>query len=153
MLGLDLATHCGWAVVKGKHLLGYGRWSLTKRSKDIGVGARYLRFLSFLDLCYVKYGVNVVGFENVMPFIHKNVASSRLYGGWVACVHIFAENRKLAVDSVAVTTLKKLATGSGKASKHDMVEAAVERWKVPIQYDDEADAAWVAEYCRKKLCL
>lgn len=52
---------------------------------------------------------------------------------------------------VAPTALKKFATGSGTAKKHDMKSAATEHLSLDIDAtDDEADALWLREV---GLCL
>lgn len=53
--------------------------------------------------------------------------------------------------SPAVTTIKKLATGNGRADKGAMIQAAVDRWGVDVDDPDLADAAWVAEWTRLRV--
>ena len=50
---------------------------------------------------------------------------------------------------VAPTEVKALATGKGNARKDAVMEAAVARWGDNANDPDIADAAWVAEHCRR----
>jgi Holliday junction resolvasome RuvABC endonuclease subunit len=51
---------------------------------------------------------------------------------------------------IAVATIKKLATGSGRAEKEDVEVAAYTRWAYVPGDDNESDALWIAEYARRK---
>lgn len=49
-----------------------------------------------------------------------------------------------------VSSIKKFATGSGRATKLDMIHACVEKYNYRPRTDDEADAFWVYRYyCHK----
>lgn len=49
-----------------------------------------------------------------------------------------------------VSSIKKFATGSGMATKLDMIHACVEKYNYRPRTDDEADAFWVYKYyCHK----
>lgn len=49
-----------------------------------------------------------------------------------------------------VSSIKKFATGSGRATKLDMIRACVEKYNYRPRTDDEADAFWVYRYyCHK----
>lgn len=48
-----------------------------------------------------------------------------------------------SVTEVPIGTVKKVATGSGKADKEQMIAAAKDRWGIKLT-SDEADAAFVA---------
>lgn len=48
-------------------------------------------------------------------------------------------------------TIKKFATGSGNASKDDMVAAAWDKLKIRTDSYDVADALWVLELMKKEL--
>lgn len=51
---------------------------------------------------------------------------------------------------VNVMSLKKFATGNGKASKVEMIKAAESKYNFHAKNDDEADAFWIFKYyCNK----
>lgn len=45
-------------------------------------------------------------------------------------------------------TLKKYATGSGKAYKEDMMKAASRKFRIDFQDDNECDAFWLADFMK-----
>lgn len=146
ILGLDLATTCGWALIdeaSGKAMTGH--WLFSSRKRDFCVGARYMRFEKALEEIVAKYKISAIAYEDVMPFAHKNIASVRLYNGWVAVLSIFSEKHKIPLWPVAIKTIKKHAVGHGAASKADMIESARARWpEAEVATDDEADAIFAA---------
>lgn len=54
------------------------------------------------------------------------------------------------VRTIAPTSIKKFATGSGRARKNEMIAAARTKWGVKVHADHEADALWICEYGRSK---
>ena len=58
--------------------------------------------------------------------------------------------RQAEIVPVAINSLKKFATGSGRANKDMMIAAAKQRWpQIAVHFDDNgADALWLAEYGR-----
>lgn len=51
---------------------------------------------------------------------------------------------------VNVATVKKFATGNGRATKVDMINACVAKYGYRPRTDDEADAFWIyTYYCHK----
>ena len=72
--------------------------------------------------------------------------------GMVTRIQEECEIRDLKYTPIHSATLKKFATGSGRASKEAMLEIARDRWGVHIADDNEADALWLMEYARKEIC-
>ena len=60
------------------------------------------------------------------------------------------EKTNRSYETLSPSQVKKYATGSGTAKKEQMIEAAYNRWNVQLT-DNEADAAWVAEYGRNQI--
>src|SRR5699024_7991961 len=87
-------------------------------------------------------------FPNVTQTLFKVVGMSDLYA-WMR-----AEKE---IHEIAVTSVKKLVTGSGKASKDDVQKSVIERLQIEqadyFVNDDESDAASVglAFYIQKGL--
>ncbi|WP_353208491.1 hypothetical protein [Sphingorhabdus sp.] len=141
-LGLDLGSNCGVAVydfVKGKKLLQEKlqlfQWDLSTQGLESGA-ARFVRLRAFLNT--VK--PDVIGYEDVKYtpprefFVNKKfgiaavlsrvATASEVLGGMKVTVATWAEEENLLAQGFAISTIKKYATGNGKASKEDMIAAA-----------------------------
>jgi hypothetical protein len=135
ILALDLATVTGWALRENGRL-DWGEERFDPR-KGESHGMRFLRFNRWLDdvtirrrspggLTVHELRVGALAVERPIPF-HKGVAASELLFGLYAMVQEFSERMKVELMVVPPSELKKLATGSGNASK-DLVNArAVQR--------------------------
>jgi len=164
IIGIDLGTKCGWAVLgngqitdKGKRIES-GTWDF-KAKRHEGGGMRYVRFANalreLLDRWDFRTGENDrsvhVAFEEVRR--HRGVAAAHVYGGLMATLQSVLEDReyKIPYVSIPVGTIKKHATGKGNASKEEMIASAKKEWEEEsweLADDNEADALWVASaYC------
>lgn len=61
-------------------------------------------------------------------------------GEWGGILRLEAWRRSIKVVTIAPSTLKYMATGSGNAKKPDMMAACEELFSMAIRQDDEADA-------------
>lgn len=141
-LGLDLGSNCGVAIydfVPGKKLLQEKlqlfQWDLSPQGLESGA-ARFVRLRGFLNV--VK--PDVIGYEDVkysppreffvnkkfgIPAVLSRVATaSEVLGGMKVTVATWAEEHNLISNGYAISTIKKYATGNGKASKEEMIIAA-----------------------------
>lgn len=147
-LGLDLGSNCGVAIYdyvqaesSGKKLkllqdkLQLFQWDLSPQGLESGA-ARFVRLRAFLNV--VK--PDVIGYEDVkysppreffvnkkfgIPAVLSRVATaSEVLGGMKVTVATWAEENNLVSNGYAISTIKKYATGNGKASKEDMIIAA-----------------------------
>lgn len=141
-LGLDLGSNCGVAVydyVPGKKLLQdklqLFQWDLSPQGLESGA-ARFVRLRAFLNVTNPE----VVGYEDVkysppkeffinkkfgIPAVLSRVATaSEVLGGMKVTVATWAEENNLVSNGYAISTIKKYATGNGKASKEEMIIAA-----------------------------
>lgn len=146
ILTLDLGTTTGWAVrttdsqvISGTALFRPGRFE--------GGGMRFLRFRGWLDeLASTSGALSAVYFEEVRR--HAGVDAAHVYGGLMATLTAWSEQRSIPYGGVPVGTIKKHATGKGNADKLAMVAAARARGFNPVD-DNEADAlallAWALE--------
>ena len=66
-----------------------------------------------------------------------------------ACGRVQSQLHERTLVGIAPAEVKKLATGNGNAKKPAVMEAAVARWGEQANDPDIADAAWVAEHCRR----
>ena len=141
-IGLDLGSNCGVAVydyVRGSNLLQdrlkLFQWDLSPLGLESGA-ARFVRLRAFLNVTDPA----VIGYEDVkysppkeffvnkkfgIPAVLSRVATaSEVLGGMKVTVATWAEENNLVSNGFAVSTIKKFATGNGKASKDDMIAAA-----------------------------
>ena len=147
VIGIDLGTKCGWAVLKSDGTrVESGTWDLATQRHE-GGGMRYVRFanklrgfINNLD----QYSLHVA-FEEVRR--HRGVTAAHIYGGLMATLQSVLELDKHPYVSIPVGTIKKHATGKGNSGKELMISTAEARWQEEgwqLKDDNEADALWVA---------
>jgi Holliday junction resolvasome RuvABC endonuclease subunit len=141
-LGLDLGSNCGVAIydyVPGSKVLQENlqlfQWDLSTQGLESGA-ARFVRLRSFLNtvqpdaIAYedVKYSPPREFFVNKkfgIPAVLARVATaSEVLGGLKVTVATWAQEHSLLSNGYAIATIKKFATGNGRASKEDMIAAA-----------------------------
>jgi Holliday junction resolvasome RuvABC endonuclease subunit len=71
---------------------------------------------------------------------HKGTAAAHIYGGLVATLQSFCEERNIPYCGVPVGTIKRYATGKGNANKEAMIAAAQVKHGYLGDNDNEADA-------------
>jgi len=147
VLALDLGTRTGWALVdKGVTESGVQVFDV-KRGESPGM--RYLRFNRWLDeIAGDGHRPEVIVYEQAH---HRGGAATEIAAGFATRVQEFCARHGIEHASVHSATLKKFATGSGRASKEDMLERAQQKFKPDIIHDDEADALWILEYARQEI--
>lgn len=141
ILTLDLATKTGWASnILGKRS-GVTEFQL-KRGESPGM--RFLRCRAWLNEMLKLFSgqIDIIVYEQAH---HRGGAATAVCVGLVTEVLAFAAERNIELMPVHTATLKKFATGSGRASKEDMVQAAKARGWNP-EDDNEADAQLLLEY-------
>ena len=136
MLALDLGTTTGWAmrltdgaIVSGTMAFRPGRYE--------GGGMRYLRFRAWLDELARDRGLDAVYFEEVRR--HVGTDAAHLYGGFLAHLTAWCEQRAVPYQGVPVGTIKRHVTGRGNADKQVVIAAVTARGHRPAD-DNEADA-------------
>ena len=105
-----------------------------------------MRFLMFRQWLAVMLGVNrpdVVVYEQAH---HRGGAATEVGVGLTTRVQEECASRDIPYAAVHTATLKKWATGSGRASKQDMMARASEIAGRDIPSDDEADAICLLDY-------
>lgn len=146
ILALDLAEHTGWARLDEETGLRSGVLDFTLRP-DEHPGERYGRFRE--AVLKLAWGADVVCWERIVSYGGGGNALGILYGFESHVVEVVFAIRA-EVRTVNPATLKKHATGNGRADKAEMVAAARRRWPgVKIERHDHADAllilAWSLE--------
>lgn len=149
VLGIDPGTSCGWALLdlRGARVAS-GVWDLRPRRHE-GGGMRYLRVRRYLeDILAAPAGVLCVGYEEVRR--HAGTDAAHVYGGIVGMIAAVCEERRVPYTAIPVGTVKRHATGKGNAPKELMIAAALGRWQVAPEDDNEADALWIADCVRRE---
>lgn len=150
VLALDLATKTGWALKdrKGRVLSGVQEFSL-KRGESPGM--RFLRFrkwladiLSLNEMTADFQPPGLVAYEQAH---HRGAHATQLALGLTTDVLAEAAHRSLEHMAVHTATLKKWATGDGRAGKPKMIEKAQSVYPgIEIIDDNHADALLLLAY-------
>ena len=144
ILALDLATKTGWAVVglDGRRHSS-GAWNCKSR-RGAHPGHRFLRWLEEFKTVMNKHGsaVSLVVYEDIKR--HSSSAAKDVYGGIRGLMMLECHRRGVDVVGYAVGTVKKAATGNGRAKKPEVIAAMAERFGIELKDDNEADALAVA---------
>ena len=151
ILALDLGTKTGWAFGDAKDIKrvysGVQDFSL-KRGESSGM--RLLSFDKWVYEMLAKHKPEMVGYE--MPH-QRGGHATQLLLGMLGILHVACTKAGIEYSSVHSATLKKFATGSGRASKEQMVSLATVKFKRKIIDDNEADAlhilAWAQDSFEK----
>lgn len=143
ILGLDLGSTTGWAVADDNGITASGTWYIAPRRGE-SPGCRYLHLRSYLyEVLRAFDAFDLVVYEAAH---HRGGAATEYAVGCVTTVQAWCAQRTIEHASVHTATLKKFATGSGKADKEKMLTAA--RWMAgrAVSDDNEADAIHAALY-------
>lgn len=136
ILALDLGTTTGFAISKNKDIT-HGFISF-KPGRFEGGGMRYLRFTKWLnEILSLSIKIDAIYFEEVRR--HLGVDAAHAYGGFLAHLTAFCEEKKIPYSGVPVGTIKKHITDKGNASKKEIIEA-VNKLGFAVNDDNEADA-------------
>ena len=137
ILALDLGTTTGWAMRTMSGRIVSGTHDFRPRRFE-GGGMRYLRFTEWLDeLARHAHGFQRVVFEEVRR--HAGTDAAHVYGGFLATLTSWCEEREIPYEGVPVATIKRHVTGKGNASKQQVIAAIRSRGFDPVD-DNEADA-------------
>ncbi len=155
VLALDFGQKMGWSlrwtdgeVTSGCEKLSIPTKIVKKKKIKESPGMRFVRFKDFLSKVD---GVTHIFYEKV--YSHIGVEAAHQYGGYESLLLEFCERNKIKCGFYGVGTIKKRATGSGKASKEQMMEAATKHFKQEIQNDNQADSLWLLVLSTEKLGL
>ena len=144
-LFLDLGTSTGWCSDDGTTLVS-GTLSF-KNDRFEGGGMRYLRFREWLTKFERTAGrPSAVYFEEVRA--HVGTTAAHVYGGFLAILTAWCEEREIPYRGVSVQDIKEAVTGK-RSGKKDAVIAAVKVLGHLPTNDDEADAIALAYWRRR----
>lgn len=152
ILALDLSTNTGWALSDRNGVVTSGVQTFDlKRGESTGM--RFLRFRKWLKDIIVlgelgkdfsDNNPGVIAFEQAH---HRGGAATQLCVGLVTDVLAEAALYGLEHMPIHTASLKKFATGKGKASKEEMIAKATELFpEIEILDDNHADALLLLKY-------
>lgn len=156
ILALDLATRTGWAVVKDGRVIESGVQAFDKRRGESN-GVLFLRARKWLtEFAFPSPAVSAEGLRRAIPdLIAYEQAHFRGGAATEVCVGLQTRVQEIAAEwgiesaPVPTSTLKKWATGVGRAEKPAMIAWAASRIGRQPEDDNEADAIavglWAAE--------
>ena len=137
LMALDLGTTTGFALKTSDGSIASGTVSFRPSRYD-GGGMRYLRFRSWLDQLASEHMLpETVYFEEVRR--HAATDAAHIYGGLLATLTSWCEQRRIPYQGVPVGTIKRHVTGKGNADKQAVIAAVRDRGFRPAD-DNEADA-------------
>ena len=136
-MALDLGTTTGFALKTSDGAIASSTVSFRPSRYD-GGGMRYLRFRGWLDSIAEDSGLpGAIHFEEVRR--HVGTDAAHVYGGLLAILTSWCEQRGIAYQGVPVGTIKRHITGKGNADKAAVIAAVRARGFNPTD-DNEADA-------------
>ncbi len=143
VLGLDIATMCGYYSAHES-----GAWNFYE-SKARNDNKQHKAFRDTLIDFITRHGIRQVVAEDVN--VNNHFVDMRKLSEFRGILLEVCDELNLPEPVfLNVMSIKKYATGNGRATKLDMINACVERYNYRPRTDDEADAFWVyTYYCHK----
>lgn len=137
LLALDLGTKTGWALGRSLDKDGYIDGGTKNLGKEPGVGQAFCDWLHYL--IHIDNTMDVV-YEKV--YAHKGVLAAHRYGGFESMLRMVCHGyTDIKISSYTPTQIKKYLTGSGRASKQDMIRyCSYLPWGIKPVDDNHADA-------------
>jgi len=154
ILALDLATKTGWAMRQnGQIISGVQDFSLKRGDSP---GMRYIYFLRWLHkimdeppLAEYRNGESdTVVYEQAH---HRGGPATEIAAGLATHLQSFCAERGNEHTAVHTATLKKFATGSGRADKAGMILYAKGKLGHDPINDNEADAVCLLHYAEANI--
>lgn len=143
ILGLDIATMCGYYSTHES-----GAWNFYE-SKARNDNKQHKAFRDTLIGFITRHSIRQVVAEDVN--VNNHFIDMRKLSEFRGILLEVCDELSLPEPVfLNVMSIKKYATGNGRATKLDMINACVEKYSYRPRTDDEADAFWVFKYyCHK----
>ncbi len=146
LLALDMAGDTGACHSDGS----IWQWTLAYKSDD-NRATRLERLYDYVTGTHFDHPFDYLGTEE-SAFGSPNGRVKALHNEYLGVLKL--AGCKLGIPPVFLykpKTIKKFATGSGNASKDDMVAAAYKQLKIKTDSYDVADALWVLQLMKQEL--
>lgn len=144
ILALDLARRTGWAIRLDSGELDSGTIDLGFHPTET-IGSRLHRFREWLRPRLV--GVDILAAERAH---HRGGPATRQAVGMESVLELAGHEHDVELVFVHSSTIKKHATSNGRASKSDMIAAAVAAWpEQEVGDDNQADALWLLDFIER----
>lgn len=143
ILGIDIATQTGYYSIAES-----GAWNFIE-SRVRNDNKKHKAFRDTIMGFVKEHNIKQIVAEGVNVNTHFTAVKSlsELHG---ILLEVCDELDLPEPEYVNPMTLKKFATGNGKANKLDMISACRTRYNFNPRTDDEADAFWLHKYyCHK----
>jgi crossover junction endodeoxyribonuclease RuvC len=139
VMGIDPGLTVGWALYNPIHnVMVCGEIDLRPLAD---MGERLAELRDSLDMMLAARRPSLVAIER--PF-GRGAFTSETPGVICAVTHMVAFDHGIPRREYTASAIKKAITGSGKASKRDVMDAVAERYGFKPQNDHQGDAAAVA---------
>jgi len=148
-LALDMATKTGYAILEDGKVRG-GVYAVKRRKgrrhlEDEHEGKEYADFQSWLTRIIAKVQPQAIFYE--LPAMFKNPVTGYKPIAFRGFLMAEAARGAYPIHGYHITSVKKAATGSGRAEKSDMIDVAKKRFPdLEIIDDNMADALHVLSY-------
>jgi Holliday junction resolvasome RuvABC endonuclease subunit len=145
ILALDCALKTGWASFCNRIIeSGIQDFNL-KRGESKGMV--FLRFRNWLNGMIGLINPNLIIYEQAH---HRGGWATQISVGLITRIMELCDEKGIEYSSIHSMSLKKFATGTGKASKEDMLRAAIQKFGRIVDSYDEADALLLLAYAMKE---
>lgn len=149
-LSIDPASRLGWATLDNGILEcgmeHFQRRKGRKTKEDEHVGIQFSRMEIWLWRLLKELQPDVVFYEESAGH-YQSVDASRAAFGWRVLILACCARLSIPTEGYAASTIKKYATGSGRAEKEDMIHAVSQKFKgLDIKDDNTADAVHILCY-------
>lgn len=140
-LSLDLGIKTGFCIWRleengnAKIITSGTKNFKTKLSESFG--RRFVWFRNWLKSILNRYQIETVFYEQV--YAHNGTQAAHVYGGFLYHMAALCDDSGIKAVGIGVGTIKKGATGNGRASKQEVIEKAIAMGIHPTD-DNEADA-------------
>lgn len=146
IMAIDQARQCGWAWTDGVTIES-GSWNLSALS-PLPMGQLDMLYRNIAAI-HKRLGIDQIVYEK--PAMGHNDRAASASSEKIGVLKLLAFRINAVCErSYAPASVKKFATGNGRAEKHEMIQACFLKWgKVPRD-DNEADALWLMQMALEK---
>lgn len=160
IIGIDIGSSCGFAVLDDGQRIRSGTWRLWTDKDRRDKNPEWWRWDRFeqelealMELLEQEYDLEHVtfAFEDVRRHPGGGTKAAHVYGGLKAMLETYCGRRDYDMEALGVSTWKKEAVGRGHATKQEYVKAMNRRFRLRMtvaKREDEAAALGVAEALR-----